>query len=417
MKKLYIIIAIIKVTFLLSADVVKAQWIPQYTGTSVNLYDIEFINENTGWAVGDGGVCLKTTNGGINWIQQNQPVGNKPLNSVHIVDSNVVYFVGYFQTIFKTIDGGTNWRIIRNGPWGGGISYYSVYFINKDTGWIGEQGQYVLRTFDGGETFDSAATLGSNHDIVFLNRDTGFISAEGMVYKTTNAGTSWYPCMQLPYGYIFRKISFLKNGYGWVVGTTGGGKVYKTTNYGENWINIYDSFNSGMETIYFINKDTGFVGGAGNWLLKTINGGCNWKYENLNIFPDEFKSFKFVNDTIGWLCATGGIIYKTTTQGETLTKINNNEIKVVNDYFLLKNYPNPFNSQTKISFSIPKSGFVNISVYDILGKKVDDIINKYLTDGIYEINYNANKISSGIYIYTLNVNGMIKKTNKLILIK
>jgi hypothetical protein len=92
-------------------------------------------------------------------------------------------------------------------------------------------------------------------------------------------------------------------------------------------------------------------------------------------------------------------------------------MKVINDYFLLKNYPNPFNSQTKISFSIPKSGFVNISVYDILGKKVDDIINKYLTDGIYEINYNANKISSGIYIYTLNVNGMIKKTNKLILIK
>jgi photosystem II stability/assembly factor-like uncharacterized protein len=262
MKKLYILIAIISINLLSGADAVKAQWIPQYTGTNAVLRDIEFLNENTGWAVGDGGACLKTTNGGINWIQQNQPVGNKPLYGVHIVDSNVVYFVGYFQTIFKTIDGGTNWRIIRNGPWGGGISYYSVYFINKDTGWIGEFGQYVLRTFDGGETFDSAASLGSNHDMVFLNRDTGFISAEGMVYKTTNSGTSWNPCMQLPYGYIFRKISFLKNGYGWVTAASGC-SVFRTTNFGDSWQCVNDSMPGGNYGIFFINKDTGFAGGGG----------------------------------------------------------------------------------------------------------------------------------------------------------
>jgi len=416
MKKLYILIVIISINFLSGANAVRAQWIPQYTGTNAVLRDIEFLNENTGWAVGDGGACLKTTNGGINWVQQNQPVGNKPLYGVHIVDSNVVYFAGYFQTIFKTVDGGTNWRIIRNGPWGGGISYYSVYFINKDTGWIGEQGQYVLRTFDGGETFDSAASLGSNRDIVFLNRDTGFISAMGMIYKTTNAGTSWNPCMQLPYGDIFQKISFLKNGYGWVSGSNSY-NVYRTTNFGDNWQCVNDSMPGGNKGICFINKDIGFVGGSGRCLLKTTNGGYNWKYENVNIFPDEIESFKFVNDTVGWLCATGGIILKTTTQGETLTNIEYPNIKVTENYSMLQNFPNPFNNQTVISFAIPKHGFVNISIYNIQGRKIEEVVNKSIQNGTYKLKYDAVGLSSGIYIYTLSVNGQILKTNKLILIK
>lgn len=72
------------IIFSVTISEVYCQWIPQYTGTSAILRDIEFLNINTGWAVGDGGTCLKTTNGGTNWIQQNHPVGNKPLYGVHI---------------------------------------------------------------------------------------------------------------------------------------------------------------------------------------------------------------------------------------------------------------------------------------------------------------------------------------------
>ena len=419
MKKLIFVISLVVIIFSVHIPKIYSQWIQQYTGTSAILRDIEFLNENTGWAVGDGGTCLKTTNGGTNWLQQNNPAGTKPFVSVHIVDSNVVYLVGYFETIIKTTNGGTNWLAIKNGPYGGGNSYYGVYFLNKDTGWVGGvavSNYNLLHTTNGFISFDTSQIPNEIHDICFVNKDTGFISCEGQVFRTTNSGSSWDYCMQLSHFYIFNKISFLKNGYGWVVGSTGGG-MFRTTNYGENWNNISNSFISGMSGIYFINKDTGFVGGGLSYTYKTTNGGFNWFRENTNIYPNQIESIEFVNDTTGWICATGGVILKTTTQGESITNIEEPRIRNANNYYLLQNYPNPFNSQTKISFSIPKSGFVNISIYDIPGKKIDEIVNKNFNEGSYEINYSADRLSSGIYIYTLNVNGITLKTSKFILIK
>jgi len=83
-----------------------AQWITQYPYTAaVGLRDIEFINLNTGWICGDG-IILKTTNHGLNWIIQNNPVPNKLLFSIHPTDSNVVYCIGWFETLLKTTNGG-----------------------------------------------------------------------------------------------------------------------------------------------------------------------------------------------------------------------------------------------------------------------------------------------------------------------
>ena len=132
MKKIILTLLIIHCIFLIA----NAQWVQQYTGTTANLYDIEFLNRYTGWCVGAGGTCLKTTNGGTNWVQMNHPLGTKNLRAVHIVDSNVVYFVGYFETIFKTTNGGINWIVIRNGPSGNSDSYFGLYFMNKDSGWV-----------------------------------------------------------------------------------------------------------------------------------------------------------------------------------------------------------------------------------------------------------------------------------------
>ena len=86
MKKLIFVISLVVIIFSVYIPKIYSQWIQQYTGTTAIIRDIEFLNENTGWAVGDGGTCLKTTNGGTNWIQQNNPAGTKPFVSVHIVD-------------------------------------------------------------------------------------------------------------------------------------------------------------------------------------------------------------------------------------------------------------------------------------------------------------------------------------------
>lgn len=104
------------------------QWVEQFSGTSSHLYDVEFINQNTGWACGDGGNVIKTTNGGINWISYPTGVTVTILTGIHPVNENVIYAVGYWRTLLKSTNGGANWQIISNMPMGQGISFKEVFF-------------------------------------------------------------------------------------------------------------------------------------------------------------------------------------------------------------------------------------------------------------------------------------------------
>ncbi len=69
--------------------------------------------------------------------------------------------------------------------------------------------------------------------------------------------------------------------------------------------------------------------------------------------------------------------------------------------YKLGNYPNPFNPSTKITFEIPVNGMVNITVYNMLGEKVQTIVNQRMESGDHEIIFNASKLASGMYIYRL----------------
>ncbi|MCG6915106.1 M20/M25/M40 family metallo-hydrolase [bacterium BMS3Abin03] len=91
--------------------------------------------------------------------------------------------------------------------------------------------------------------------------------------------------------------------------------------------------------------------------------------------------------------------------------------EIPDDYIIYQNYPNPFNAQTKIKYSITNDGFVSINVFNILGQSVEKVVSEFQRAGSYNITYNtAPNLSSGIYIYTLTINGR-SKSNKMIYIK
>ncbi|MBZ0180051.1 MAG: T9SS type A sorting domain-containing protein [Melioribacteraceae bacterium] len=73
----------------------------------------------------------------------------------------------------------------------------------------------------------------------------------------------------------------------------------------------------------------------------------------------------------------------------------------------LSNYPNPFNPETTISYSIPKSSLVNITVNDLLGRRIAELTNEKKEAGSYEVNFNAENLPSGLYIYKLTTNEKI----------
>jgi Secretion system C-terminal sorting domain/Beta-propeller repeat len=84
-------------------------------------------------------------------------------------------------------------------------------------------------------------------------------------------------------------------------------------------------------------------------------------------------------------------------------------------YFLSQNYPNPFNPNTKIKFSIPESGNVKFEIFDVLGRKVKELINQYLSIGSYIVNFDASNLSSGIYYYRLSINNFIQMKKAVLL--
>ncbi|MFZ1517955.1 MAG: PQQ-dependent sugar dehydrogenase [Ignavibacteriaceae bacterium] len=86
------------------------------------------------------------------------------------------------------------------------------------------------------------------------------------------------------------------------------------------------------------------------------------------------------------------------------------------NYSLEQNYPNPFNPSTVIRYSLPDESNVSLKVFDVLGNEIETLINKQQTAGSYEINFNASKLSNGIYFYQVTANGF-SKTLKMIVLK
>lgn len=85
-------------------------------------------------------------------------------------------------------------------------------------------------------------------------------------------------------------------------------------------------------------------------------------------------------------------------------------------YSLEQNFPNPFNPATTISYSVPEDGFVNLAVYNVLGQKAAELVSGQVKAGIHHVNFNADKLSSGVYYYRLEAEGFIS-TKKMLLLR
>lgn len=163
-------------------------------------------------------------------------------------------------------------------------------------------------------------------------------------------------------------------------------------------LGIYDNVTfSSEDTMYFANRDyTVKTNGIGNKTVRLrlqITDNFKQDYTLGNLIADKDGLFKKGFETIHY-------------KGELLVK----------DYTLVQNYPNPFNPSTIIKYQIPKEGIVKLKVYDILGREVTTLVDKYQVDGRYEVEFNASNLSSGVYIYRLEVNDFVT-SKKMIMIK
>ena len=127
----------------------------------------------------------------------------------------------------------------------------------------------------------------------------------------------------------------------------------------------------------------------------------------LDFSPDGLTAY------FGTFGSTVDLVQKAVYTG---TGVDEEGQNIVNGYALSQNYPNPFNPTTKISFELPLSGYTTLKVYDMLGSEVATLVNNELASGSHSVNFDAANLSSGTYVYQLNVNGT-RITNKMVLLK
>jgi len=122
----------------------------------------------------------------------------------------------------------------------------------------------------------------------------------------------------------------------------------------------------------------------------------------------------------GWTSTYNGYYYNTMriwgAKMDVAVGIENNNSNIVTNYALFQNYPNPFNPVTTIKYQIPKSGFVILKVYDVLGKEVATLVNEKQSVGSYEVDWDGTGYPSGVYFYRL-VTEDYTNVKKMVLLK
>lgn len=125
----------------------------------------------------------------------------------------------------------------------------------------------------------------------------------------------------------------------------------------------------------------------------------------------KLKITDFDNNSTGWLYAWGIQVNE-----QVLVGTETNTIEIPQHYTLEQNYPNPFNPSTTIKFSVPVKGLVKLKVFDVLGKAVAVLLNKEMSAGSYNVDFNGAKLSSGVYFYKLETEAFTD-VKKMLLLK
>ncbi len=293
----------------LSAVPIHSQWYPQNSGTTDNLYKIQFVNSSYGWVVNPEVKKLyNTTNGGQNW---NLQLSGSTVFGFFFLNETTGWYAGRpWGKILKTTDGGDTWVEMCNI---GCVEFFDLKFLNNSVGFalasVCLEAGKIMKTTDSGITWNYLVTSDSIYFFTGMNvldEQNIILADRNSILKTTNGGISWERILSnLPEGYFY-KIQFITPQLGWgLIEST----LYKTTNGGIDWI----AKATPVSRFFFINSNIGWYS-SGSAIYYTSNGGSDWLQQNLNNI-NPINDIFFINESIGWASGNNGTILYTENGG------------------------------------------------------------------------------------------------------
>ena len=373
---------------------------------------MDFVDANTGFLAAENNNVYKTTNGGLNW--EINFTHSESYEDMQFLDNQTGYMGCFWDgSIAKTTNCGASWDTIPAILYG----ITAMDFVNVNTGYITAKYGPVSKTTNGGLNWTTMTNIyGQSWDIDFINANTGLVASHGAFKRTTNGGATW-DSIAIPWNTYVYQMKFV-NENEVLAGTIGSGYqnhfILKSTNGGINWGIAYTS-EFGVGEIE-VEGNIVYANGYGlSKLLKSTDRGNTWRSYN-TISNNEPYRIKFVDENTGYICGFNSMLIKTTNGGFDPIGIEPIVSEIPSGYSLRQNYPNPFNPTTKIRFNIPKSGLVKLTIYDILGRQVAELVNLSLNAGSFVYEFDGSGLNSGVYFYRLEAGDFVQ-TKRMILLK
>jgi photosystem II stability/assembly factor-like uncharacterized protein len=402
---------------------------------------------------------FRSTNQGSSWIRSMSgfPAGSS-VSGLFASGSTVL--AGTYDGLFRSTDNGLTWDKITSINDTVNYSHIRGICIKGGTIFIGTIFHFhstVYKSTDNGVTWERSGN-GFPSNLSFINSlivsGSNILAAtsEG-VYYSSNNGDNWIHA-NAPNQYL---LSIAKGG-GYVYAPYGNlGSIYRSVDNGENWslvvhtgidytaIGARDNFacvgsffTGAQVTSNFGISWSGVSGISGTTSVLSVFYVTNSDITLAAVYPgpyyiyrssDNGLSFSPYSDGLGpnataeWFTATDSFLIAGTDYNGVWRRLRPELVGVASQeqglpvsFQLNQNYPNPFNPSTKITYSIPKAGFVSLKIYNMLGQEVAVLVDEYKTPGVYTKEFNASNLSSGVYYYGL-ISGQFTITRKMVLIK
>ncbi len=392
------------------------------TGTTHDFNAIEFADANTGYAAGTSGKIIKTTDAGVTWALLTFP-STSTINDIKVIDANTVIAAVGATSTYRTTDGGATWTAVNLGYTVGTI--YDLEFYN---GLYGLAAGYnspsaiVSLTTDGGATWTAVPSLASFTGVTNLRAavikdvNTWWLAdLNGNIAFTKDAGLTWTQANKVVDHGLYsgalnnEKLYFVGSG-GTILQGYGDPEVpvelvsfsasVVNTTVNLSWSTATELNNRGFEIERSYNNGNweviGFVSGKGT----TTNVSIYSYSDNTTLIGKYSYRLKQVD-------------YDGTFSYSNIVDVN---IGIPTQFSLSQNYPNPFNPTTSISFTLPKSEFVTLKVFNLLGQEVRTLVNGFMESGSYNQIFDASNLSTGTYFYQLKTESF-SDIKKMILVK
>jgi len=391
--------------------------------------------QDSNWALGG----LQDNRGAVfqganNWYKTF--VGDGMWSAVNSQNDNICYIEYTYGALYKSTNRGLSWSTIPPPNSGNASNYCFVTpFVcaksNPNILYIGGTGIY--KSTVGGGSWQGpygAAVFGGNKilsmAVSYTNPDTLYAAtvpgtAAAGVFRSVNGGVNWTSVTgTLPNRYP-TDLTVNPNNSKEVFITFGGfgtSHIFRSTNSGTNWSDISGNLpdiphqSVTVDPLYpqniYVGNDLG--------VYVSTNGGNMW-YEFKTGMPYAMVfdlTISYPNRKLRATTYGNGIWQRDLIQNPVSVGNNNS---VVKSFKLYQNYPNPFNPATKIKFDLNKPAFVDIKIYDMKGSEIKNIYSRYESAGTHETPFDASSLTSGVYFYSILVNGTRTDTKKMMLVK